>query len=74
MRGDRGRVVVAADDCSRTYEIVAMRAGRGVGVSTGRGIIDPADLEDGEKAALGLYAEALEERHVGEREPVPLPG
>jgi hypothetical protein len=36
-------------------------------------IIDPADLEDDDKAALWLYAEALEERHVGEREPTLLP-
>jgi hypothetical protein len=37
-------------------------------------IIDPADLEDDEKAALWLYAEALGDRPVGKREPALLPG
>jgi hypothetical protein len=37
-------------------------------------IIGPADLEEDEKTALWLYADALDERHVGEREPALLPG
>jgi hypothetical protein len=35
MKGDRVEVVVAADDGSRTYEIVATRAGRRVEITTG---------------------------------------
>ena len=44
MRGDRVDVVVAADDGSRTYEIVATRAGRRVEVSTGRGIVEVVEV------------------------------
>jgi hypothetical protein len=38
MKGDRVEVVGVADDGSRTYEIVATRAGRRVEITTGRGI------------------------------------
>lgn len=44
MKGDRVEIVVAADDGSRTYEIVATRAGRRVEISTGRGIVEVAEL------------------------------
>jgi hypothetical protein len=44
MKGDRVEVVVAADDGSRTYEIVATRAGRRVEVSTGRGIVEVVEV------------------------------
>ena len=37
-------VVVAADDGSRTYEIVATRAGRRVEVSTGRGVVEVVEV------------------------------
>ena len=40
MRGDRVEIVVAADDGSRTYEILATRAGRRVEITTGRGIVE----------------------------------
>jgi hypothetical protein len=44
MKGDRVEVVVAADDGSRTYEITATRAGRRVEVTTGRGIVEVAEV------------------------------
>lgn len=44
MKGDRVEIVVAADEGSRTYEIVATRAGRRVEVTTGRGIIEVAEV------------------------------
>jgi hypothetical protein len=44
VRGDRVEIVVAADDGSRTYEIVATRAGRRIEVTTGRGIVEVAEV------------------------------
>ncbi len=37
-------IVVAADDGSRTYEIVATRAGRRVEITTGRGIVEVTEV------------------------------
>jgi hypothetical protein len=44
MKGDRVEIVVAADDASRTFEIVATRAGRRVEVTTGRGIVEVVEV------------------------------
>jgi len=44
MKGDRVEIVVAADDGSRTYEIVATRAGRRIEITTGRGIVEVAEV------------------------------
>jgi hypothetical protein len=44
MKGDRVEIVVAADDGSRTYEIVATRAGRRVEVTTAPRIIEVAEV------------------------------
>jgi hypothetical protein len=44
VKGDRVEIVVAADDGSRTYEIVATRAGRRVEITTGRGIIEVTEV------------------------------
>jgi hypothetical protein len=44
MRGDRVEIVVAADDGSRTYQIVATRAGRRVEITTGRGVVEVAEV------------------------------
>jgi hypothetical protein len=44
MKRDRVEIVVAADDGSRTYEIVATRAGRRVEITTGRGIVEVAEV------------------------------
>lgn len=37
-------IVVAADDGSRVYEIAATRAGRRVEVTTGRGMVEVAEV------------------------------
>jgi hypothetical protein len=44
VKGDRVEVVVSADDGSRTYEIVATRAGRRVEVTTGRGVVEVVEV------------------------------
>jgi hypothetical protein len=44
MRGDRVEIVVAADDGARTYEITATRVGRRVEITTGRGIVEVAEV------------------------------
>ena len=44
MKGDWVEIVVAADDGSRTYEILATRAGRRVEITTGRGIVEVAEV------------------------------
>jgi len=44
MKGDRVEIVVDADGDSRTYEIVATRAGRRVEITTGRGIIEVIEV------------------------------
>jgi hypothetical protein len=44
VRGDRVEIVVATDGDSRTYEIVATRAGRRVEITTGRGIVVVAEV------------------------------
>jgi hypothetical protein len=44
MKGDRVEIVIAADDGSRTYEIVATRAGRRVEITTGRGIVEVTEV------------------------------
>jgi hypothetical protein len=44
VKGDWVEIVVAADDGSRTYEILATRAGRRVEITTGRGIVEVAEV------------------------------
>ena len=44
MRGDRVEIVVAADDGARTYELVATRAGRRVEITSGRGVVEVAEV------------------------------
>jgi hypothetical protein len=44
VKGDRVEVVVSADDGSRTYEIVATRAGRTVEIANARGIVEVAEV------------------------------
>jgi hypothetical protein len=45
MKGDRVEIVIAADDGSRTYEIAATRAGRRVEITTGRGVVEVAEVK-----------------------------
>jgi hypothetical protein len=44
MKGDRVEIVVADDGGSRTYEVVATRAGRRVEVTTGRGVVEVVEV------------------------------
>jgi hypothetical protein len=44
MKGDRVEIVVATDGGARTYEIEATRAGRRVEITTGRGIVEVAEV------------------------------
>jgi hypothetical protein len=44
MKGDRVEVVVDVGDTTRTYEIVATRAGRRVDVSTVRGVLEVSEV------------------------------
>src|SRR5262249_989833 len=44
VKGDRVEIVVAADDGSRTYEIVATRAGRRIEITSGRGIVEVLEV------------------------------
>jgi len=44
VKGDRVEIVVAADDGSLTYDVVATRAGRRVEVTSGRGIIEVTEV------------------------------
>ncbi|MGI8664739.1 MAG: hypothetical protein ACR2N4_01695 [Jatrophihabitans sp.] len=47
MRGDRVEIVIDAGDGSRTYDIVATRAGRRVEVTHGRGLVEVAEVTRG---------------------------
>ena len=44
MKGDRVEIVIAADNGARTYDIVATRAGRRVETTTGRGVVEVAEV------------------------------
>jgi hypothetical protein len=44
MRGDRVEIVIDAGDGSRTYEIVARRAGRRVEVTIARGVVSVTEV------------------------------
>jgi hypothetical protein len=44
MKGDRVEIVIAIDNGSRTYEIAATRAGRRVEITSGRGIVEVAEV------------------------------
>lgn len=50
MRGDRVEIVVDIGNGVQTYEIEATRAGRRVEVSTGRGVVEVAEVTRGGKA------------------------
>jgi hypothetical protein len=44
MKGDRVEIVVDAGDTTRTYGIVATRAGRRVEVSISRGVVEVVEV------------------------------
>jgi hypothetical protein len=44
VKGDRVEIVIDAGEGTRTYEVAATRAGRRVEVSTGRGVVEVAEV------------------------------
>jgi hypothetical protein len=44
MKSDRVEIVVDAGDATRTYDVVATRAGRRVEVTIGRGVVEVAEV------------------------------
>jgi hypothetical protein len=44
VKGDRVEIVVDAGDMTRTYDVVATRAGRRVEVSIGRGVVEVVEV------------------------------
>ncbi|MFI5957711.1 hypothetical protein [Cryptosporangium sp. NPDC051539] len=47
MKGDRVEIVIDAGETTRTYEVVATRAGRRVDVTHGRGIVEVTEVTRG---------------------------
>ena len=47
VKGDRVEIVIDAGGETRTYEVVATRAGRRVDVRTGRGVVEVSELTRG---------------------------
>lgn len=47
MKGDRIEIVIDAGDTTRTYEIKAVRAGRRVETTHGRGIVEVTEVTRG---------------------------
>lgn len=47
MKGDRVEIVIDAGGSTRSYEIVATRAGRRVEVTQGRGIVEVTEVTRG---------------------------
>jgi hypothetical protein len=74
VKGDRVEIVVSADDGSRTYEIVASRAGRRVEVSSARGIVEVVEVtRTGQPVRTARFMAsrvvALVEHPAGDAEP-----
>jgi len=44
MKGDRVEIVVDTGNTTRTYEIVATKAGRRVEISVGRGVVEVTEV------------------------------
>ena len=47
VKGDRVEIVIDAGDEVRTYDVVATRNGRRVEISTGRGVVEVAEVTRG---------------------------
>ena len=47
VKGDRVEILIDTGGASRTYEVVATRAGRRVEVRTGRGLVEVSELTRG---------------------------
>lgn len=76
MRGDRVEIVVDAGGETKTYEIVATRAGRRVEITTGRGLVQVSEVSRGGTAIrtarfMASRVLALVEHPADERRPNP---
>lgn len=76
MRGDRVEIVVDAGGETKTYEIVATRAGRRVEITTGRGLVQVSEVSRGGTAIrtarfMASRVLALVEHPADERKPSP---
>jgi hypothetical protein len=47
VKGDRVEIVIDAGDGTRTYEVIATRAGRRLEVTTGRGVVEVTEVTRG---------------------------
>ena len=47
MKGDRVEIVVDSGDSIRVYNVTATRAGRRVEITTGRGVVEVAEVTRG---------------------------
>jgi hypothetical protein len=78
VKGDRVEIVIAADDGSRTYQILAARAGRRLEITAARSIIEVAELtRTGEPVRRARFMAArviaLVEHPASEREDTQAP-
>lgn len=83
MVGDRVEVVVDAGGVSRTWEVVATRAGRRVEIAHGRGVVEVSEVTRGgtpvrtarfmSSRVLALVEHPASSVRVADDEPAPLP-
>lgn len=62
MKGDRVETVVDAGDTTRTYEVVASRAGRGVETPVRRGVVEVSEV-----TLLALVEQPVPRQDASER-------
>lgn len=82
MKGDRVEIVVDAGDTTRTYEVVATRAGRRVETAVRRGVVEVSEVTRSGTAVrtarfmanrvLALVEQPVPRTDDGEREESPL--
>jgi len=76
MRGDRVEIVIDAGGETKTYEVVATRAGRRVEITTGRGLVQVSEVRRGGTAVrtaqfMASRVLALVEHPADQRPPNP---
>jgi hypothetical protein len=76
MRGDRVEIVIDAGGETKTYEVVATRAGRRVEITTGRGLVQVSEVRRGGSAVrtaqfMASRVLALVEHPADQRPPSP---
>ncbi|SDT60693.1 hypothetical protein [Jiangella sp. DSM 45060] len=84
MRGDKVEIVIDAGDTTRSYEIVATKAGRRVDVSIGRGVVVVAEVTRSgtpvrtarfmSSRVLALVEHPVAEAALAQEAPPPEPG